>query len=181
MITDNLFLSLKKKKHFILTYCFLTENPITLHSFSLLPLRSDHWMFYNVLLFSFLFCRKELAAQTFSSEELEAIDANGIPKPKSQKGLDALTRDFHAAFHETTDVCCVHFTTGTRQKNISNHMFAGLNALLTRNGTLVKMILKAGGIWMTTLIITSLLVLNKNRYYRLCLKPHCRIPEVLYT
>ena len=35
------------------------------------------------------------------------IDTSGIPEPRSQEDLDNLSREFHAAVHESTDVCCV--------------------------------------------------------------------------
>ena len=43
----------------------------------------------------------------YTPEELEQLDAAGLPEPKTEKQLDAIVKLFHAVVHEHDVVCCV--------------------------------------------------------------------------
>ena len=51
--------------------------------------------------------RKKTNSLVYSPEELDQLDAAGLPEAKTKDQLDAIMNLFHAAVHEPDVVCCV--------------------------------------------------------------------------
>ena len=51
--------------------------------------------------------KKKANPLVYTPEELEQLDAAGLPEPKTEEQLDAIMKLFHAAVHEPDVVCCV--------------------------------------------------------------------------